>query len=152
MATYEYETRLNCSVDGLFDFLSRPGNVSKVTSPNLGITFHSAPEVVHEGARLDFQVITFGQIIKSSHQILEFERPRLVVERQIAGPMKSWLHRHEYEAVPEGVLKRDIVEFQLPGGLIGLLLSESKICSHLEDGFYYREQRLQELIASGELR
>jgi ligand-binding SRPBCC domain-containing protein len=107
--------------------------------------------VVHAGAQLDFQVITFGQIVRSVHEIEEFERPHRMVERQISGPMKLWLHRHEYQSTPEGVLKRDIVEFQLPGGLLGMLLSDAKVCNHLEDGFYYREQRLNDLIAQGVL-
>ncbi len=151
MPICEYESRLECSLENLFDFLSRPANVTRVTSPDLGISYTSAPEVLHEGARLDFQIITFGQLIKSSHQIIEFSRPGLVVEQQLTGPMKSWRHRHEYEETSNGVLMRDLVEFELPGGLIGLLLSESKVRDSLEDGFFYRDQRLQELISQGEL-
>ncbi|WP_437226609.1 SRPBCC family protein [Planctomicrobium sp. SH661] len=151
MAIAEYETRLNCSPEALFDFLSHLTNVPKVTDPKLGITFTSAPDVIEMGSRLDFQIITFGQVVKSTHQIVQFERPRIVVEQQITGPMKSWTHTHEYTAIPEGVLMRDIVDFQLPGGLIGLLLSESKVRDHLEDGFFYREQKLKNLIAQGEL-
>ncbi|HWL06885.1 MAG TPA: SRPBCC family protein [Planctomicrobium sp.] len=151
MPLCEYETQLDCSVENLFDFLSRPANVSRVTSPDLGITFTSAPDVLHTGARLDFQIITFGQLIKSSHEIVEFDRPHIVIEQQVTGPMKAWRHRHEYEANGNGTLMRDVVEFQLPGGILGLMLSESKVCDHLEDGFFYREQRLKELIASGEL-
>jgi len=152
MSVCEYETRLSCSVEGLFDFLARPANVSQVTSPDLGISFLSAPEVLHQDAVLDFQIITFGQVIKSSHEIVEFAFPHHYVEQQVTGPMKAWRHTHSFEAIPEGVLMRDVVEFQLPGGILGLLLSESKVCDQLEDGFYYREKRLNELIAQGELK
>jgi len=149
MPTAEYKTQLNCSPAGLFDFLSQIANVPKVTDPGIGIKFTSAPDVIEHGSRLDFQIMTFGQVVKSTHQIMEFERPLLVVEQQIQGPMKSWIHRHEYTAIPEGVLMRDQVDFELPGGLIGLLLSESKVRDHLEDGFFYREQKLKELIVQG---
>lgn len=151
MAIVTYETQLDCSVEGLFDFLSRPENVLKVSDPGLGITFTSAPEVVEEGSRLDFQVVTFGQIVKSTHQIMKLDRPRLIIEQQVAGPMKQWIHRHEYEPSAGGVLKRDTINFELPGGLLGLLLSEAKVRDHVEDGFYYREQRLKELIRQGQL-
>lgn len=152
MPTVEYETRLDCSPEALFDFLSRISNVPKVTDPKLGISFTSAPDVVERGSRLDFQIITFGQIVKSTHQIVEFERPSLVVEQQVAGPMKSWSHSHEYTPTPEGVLMRDRVEYQPPGGLIGLLLTEAKVRDHLEDGFFYREQKLKQLISQGQLK
>ncbi len=151
MPTCDYETRLECSPEGLFDFLARPKNISRVTSPDLGISYKSAPEVLHPGARLDFQIITFGQLINSSHEIAAYERPNQVVEQQVVGPMKSWVHRREFVANGNGVLLRDVVDFVLPGGLIGLLLSESKVRDHLEDGFYYREQRLLELIQAGEI-
>jgi len=152
MPTAEYETRLNCSPEGIFDFLSHISNVPLVTDPKMGIKFTSAPEVVELGARLDFQIMTFGQVVKSTHQIMQFERPRILVEQQITGPMKSWVHTHEYLPIPDGVLMRDVVDFQLPGGLIGLLLSESKVRDHLEDGFFYREQKLKALIAQGQLK
>jgi len=149
MPIAEYETHLNCSPAGLFDFLSQISNVPKVTDPKIGISFTSAPDIIEHGSRLDFQIITFGQVVKSTHQIMQFERPRLVEEQQIQGPMKAWVHRHEYTATPEGVLMQDRVDFELPGGLIGLLLSESKVRDHLEDGFFYREQKLNELITQG---
>lgn len=151
MPTFEYETCLNCSVEGLFDFLARPENIIRVSSPDLGITFSSAPAVIERGSRLDFQIITFGQLVKSSHHIVEFSRPLLVVEEQLEGPMKSWIHRREYEATADGVVLRDVVDFEKPGGIVGLLLTESKISDHLEDGLFYREQRLKEFVSNGEI-
>jgi ligand-binding SRPBCC domain-containing protein len=151
MSIVTYESRLDCPVEALFDFFSRPANVTRVTDPALGITFSSAPEVIQQGSMLEFQLITYGQVVKAAHKITQLERPYLVVEQQITGPMRAWIHRHEYEATDNGCIKRDLVEYQLPGGLIGLLLSESKVRDHLEDGFYYREQRLKELIAQGQL-
>jgi ligand-binding SRPBCC domain-containing protein len=152
MSIMTYESHLECPVEALFDFFSRPANVTRVTDPALGITFASAPEVLQLGSTLEFQLITYGQVVKAVHKIIQIERPHLVVEQQITGPMRAWVHRHEYEATENGCIKRDFVEFQLPGGLIGLLLSESKVRDHLEDGFFYREQRLKELIAQGQLR
>ena len=149
MPTAEHEFHLKCSVEGLFDFLTRPANVSLVSHPDLGITFTSAPEVLYEGAQLDFQIITFGQVVKSTHLISTVDRPSVVIEKQVKGPMKAWTHRHEYVATDEGVLKRDFVEFELPGGLLGLMLSADKIRDHLEDGFYYRDEKLNELIDQG---
>jgi ligand-binding SRPBCC domain-containing protein len=123
----------------------------QLSRPDLGLTVTSAPDVVQEGSQLDFQIITFGQVVKSTHRIVKLDHPTLVIEEQVSGPMRSWKHRHEYEAAPGGAIKRDIVDFQLPGGLLGLLLSESKVRDYLDDGFFYREQRLQELIQQGRI-
>jgi len=149
MAVFEYETILECSPESLFAFLRRPQNVAQVSKPDLGITFTSAPELIEEGSRIDFQIVSFGQVIKASHLIKRLDEPRLVVEEQISGPMKAWTHRHEYVPVESGVAKRDIIDFQLPGGILGLLISEAKVIDHLDDGCYYREQRLKELVERG---
>ncbi|WP_437187392.1 SRPBCC family protein [Planctomicrobium sp. SH668] len=151
MPTVDYEARLNCSPEALFNFLIRPANILKVSDPQVGISFTSAPEVVELGSKVDFQVITFGQVVKTSVEITKFEQNRIVVETQTSGPMKSWEHIYEYIPTPEGVILRDVVDFQLPGGLLGLMLSESKVRDYLEDGFYYREQKLKALIEKGEL-
>ena len=43
------------------------------------------------------------------------------------------------------------VSLELPGGLIGLMLSEAKVKDHLENGLYYRDQKLSELIQQGRI-
>ena len=149
MPVFEYEAEYPCSAEGLFDFLSRPANLMQITRPDIGLKFNTAPEVTSEGAQLDFQIMTMGQVIKASHKITAFERPRQVIEQQITGPMKAWVHHHTYEVTSAGTVKRDRIEFQLPGGLIGLLLSESKVKDHLEDGMFHNEQKLRELIQQG---
>jgi ligand-binding SRPBCC domain-containing protein len=151
MAVFEHETEFACSVEGLFDFLCRPANISRLSDPNVGIRFLSAPEVVYAGSSLEFEIVSFGQKIQATHQIVQFERPRLVIEQQVSGPMKAWKHVHEYVETENGSLKRDRVEFQLPGGLLGFLLNDQKIIDHLEDGFFYRQQQVNKLIEQGEI-
>ncbi|WP_437203963.1 SRPBCC family protein [Planctomicrobium sp. SH664] len=149
MPLLEYEVEFPCSATALFDFLARPANIVRVTRPDLGIKFTSAPDVLAAGSQLDFQIVTMGQVVKSTHRIAQFEHAKLVVEQQVTGPMKAWMHSHIYEPTGTGVILRERVEYQLPGGLLGFLLTESKINDHLEDGFFYRDQKLNDLIKQG---
>lgn len=149
MSVFEHETILPCSAEELFNFLIQPANVSKVSHPDLGIRFVSPPEVLSEGIELEFQIVSFGQIHTLKHKIVQFERPRIVIEEQIVGPMKSWRHHHEYLEHENGCVKRDRVDFQPPGGMIGFFLTEDKILDQLEDGMFNREQRLLEFIEQG---
>jgi len=152
MAVFEHETEFACSAEGLFDFLSRPGNIARLGDPQVGIRFVSAPETISAGSKLEFEIVSFGQKIRATHEIIQFERPRLVVEKQLSGPMKSWRHEHEYVPTAAGSVKRDRVDFQLPGGLLGFLLSDEKIINHLEDGFYFRQQQINKLIEQGQIQ
>ncbi|TWT57611.1 hypothetical protein KOR42_09730 [Thalassoglobus neptunius] len=149
MALFEHQTELSCSPTGLFSFLTCPANISKVSDPNLQFKFVDAPEKLEEGVELEFQIVSFGQVHTLKHKIIEFEHGSHVVEEQLEGPMKSWQHSHRYESAEGGCLKIDIVEFEPPGGLVGFFLTEDKVIDQLENGFFYREERLKELISQG---
>jgi ligand-binding SRPBCC domain-containing protein len=151
MAQFENELWLPVGVDALFEFLLRPINVQRISDPRLGLVFEEAPEVVDTGSRIAFKVQAYGVVQKIEHEITAVDRPRLIVEEQIKGPMKSWRHEHHLEAHQDGVRMIDRVIFQPPGGMLGFLVKESNILDGLEDGFVHREQELRRLVEKGEI-
>jgi ligand-binding SRPBCC domain-containing protein len=152
MARFEFETRLPCPPDRLFDFLLRPQNVARISDPNTGLTIVSAPEVVAVGSRIQFQLMGYGAVQTAVHEITEVQHAARIMEVQVEGPVKSWRHQHLFEADGDGVRMLDLIEFEPPGGLLGFIATASRISSSLEDGFFYRQQELERLVASGELR
>jgi len=151
MAEFESELWLPCGVEALFAFLLRPLNVQRISDPRLGLTFEQAPEVVDTGSLIAFKVQAYGVVQHIEHQITAVDRPRLIVEEQIKGPMKAWRHEHHLSVKDDGVLMIDRVVFQPPGGMLGFLVKESSILDGLEDGFVHREQELRRLIEKGEI-
>lgn len=152
MARFEYETVLDCSRQGLFEFLLRPANVARIADPNTGLNILSAPEVVDVGSRIEFQLVGFGQVQQAVHEIVELIPPQRIVEVQVQGPLRSWHHQHLFESHGDGVRMIDIIDFQPPGGVLGLIVNEARLTATLEDGFFARQQQLEQLIARGELR
>lgn len=152
MAVFEFRTELPCSVSELFNFLIRPKNIALVSDPSLGLIFVDPPEVLTLNEEIDFKIVSFGQVHRITHKIIEISENSQLVEEQTSGPMKLWRHTHKYESTDNGCVKLDIVEFAPPGGLVGFFLTEDKVSDHLEDGFCYREEKLQQLISQGELR
>lgn len=151
MPSFEYETLLDCPVETAFDFLSRPANVARVSSPTLGLKLVHAPEVVSVGSSIEFQIASFGQVHQIVYKIVTVQRHELIVEEQIKGPMKAWKQEHLFESRGSGARLVDRVEFVLPGGLLGMLLSEDKIVDQLEDGFFHRQRELEKLVQTGGL-
>lgn len=149
MPEFENESTFACSCEGLFQFLTQPQNIAEVSHPDLGLKFVEPPTVLHQGAELEFQLVSFGQVHTMKHQIIEFDAPKLVIETQLKGPMKSWRHHHIYSAHENGCRKVDMIEFDPPGGMIGFFLTEAKIVDQLEDGMYSRDLKLNELIEKG---
>ncbi len=151
MALFEDEILLPCSRATLFEFFARPANVARVADPSLGLKIQTAPEVISVGARIAFQMIAMNQIQSAIHEISEYQPHDRFLEVQIQGPMKSWQHEHQFIEAGDETRMIDRIEFQKPGGIIGLLLSEGRIQEMLEENFFQREQVLRRLISQGGL-
>ena len=149
MALFEYETVVPGAPGSVFEFLRKPVNLERIAQPQMGLKFTKAPELIDIGSQLDFQIVSFNQVHTVSHRITDFRNAELIREELIKGPMRSWVHSHRFEPHADGVRLIDVIEFELPGGLLGLLLSEDKVLDQLDDGFFYRAQQLQRLAESG---
>ncbi|MCA8991543.1 MAG: hypothetical protein KDA88_06170 [Planctomycetaceae bacterium] len=151
MARFEHELTLKCSPSSVFDFLLRPENIRRISDPGMGLKFTSAPDVLSAGSQVQFEIVSFNQVHRITHEI-ETVRPfELLVERQVKGTMGAWLHTHRYEETENGVLIVDEIDFELPGGILGMLLSEDSILDQLEDGFEFRAQQLERFVEDGTL-
>lgn len=151
MSLFEYTTELACSPLALYDFLLRPKNVERISTPTAGLRFTSAPDVLDVGSKVSFEVSSFGRVNKGAHQITELVAGEKIVEQQVEGAMKQWLHTHSFQATEQGVVMLDRIEFQTPGGVLGFFVTEEKVLDALEDGYFYREQQLKKLVEDGEL-
>lgn len=152
MAIFEEELLLPVSRVVLFEFLSRPANIVKVSDPNLGLKFHGAPEIVAKGSRIVIEMMAMSQVQKAIHEITEYTPHELIVETQIEGPMRAWRHEHHFEEAGDQTRMIDRIEFEKPGGIVGLLLTEGRVTDMLEENFFQREQNLRRLIAQSGLQ
>ena len=147
MADFECSVTVNCSIDQAFSFLIRPANAVKFSPPDLGLVLIDAPEILQTGSRIEFKIQTWGQVQHLVHEITTVTEPTRFIETQVRGPFKKWVHTHLLEAAgPEKVVITDQIEFDPPGGLIGLMVTRKKVLEHLEDGFLDRHERLVELL------
>ena len=151
MAIFEETILLPIAREVLFDFLSRPANIAKISNSSLAMKFTDAPEVVMTGSRIVIEMVAMGQLQKAIHEITVFNRPDLIVETQVQGPMKSWRHEHKFEDAGGQTRMIDRIEYTKPGGIIGLLLTEARVHDMLEENFFQREQNLIRLIEQGKL-
>lgn len=147
MARFETEVELPAAAETLFEFFLRPSNVQKIAPPELGLAFVEAPELVTVGTRLKFKVQSWGQVQSMEHEIITLDAPTLIFERQVKGVFRKWEHRHEFITSGGKTRVRDVIEFDRPGGVIGLLVTEAKILDQLEEGFEHRHNKLRGLFA-----
>jgi ligand-binding SRPBCC domain-containing protein len=147
MAVFETSVILECSPDVAFAYMISPVNHEKLSPPDVGLRFVNPPATIELGSQFEFKIQAWGTVQTSRHEIIQFERPTLYIEKAIRSPMKSYWHEHRFEIDANGLTKMtDRIEFTPPGGILGLLVTEDKILDNLEDGFYFRHQVLQKLL------
>jgi ligand-binding SRPBCC domain-containing protein len=142
----EQEQTLPISLDEAWDFFSSPANLDAITPNDLG--FHITSPLA--GKMFDGQIITYRVRIAPFVQVTWVteikcvEEGRAFVDEQRFGPYKFWHHRHEFEAVPGGVLMRDKVHYALPFGPFGAIAHALFVRRKLEWIFSFRRKLLTE--------
>ena len=144
--TLEQEQTLPITLEEAWDFFSSPANLDAITPDDLG--FHITSPLA--GKMFDGQIITYRvRIAPLVHvtwvtEIKCVEEGRAFVDEQRFGPYKFWHHRHEFEAVPGGVLMRDKVHYALPFGPFESIAHALFVRRKLEWIFGFRRKLLAE--------
>lgn len=143
MANFEISVQLASPVSDVFDFFLNPHNRPLVSPPGTGMVIVESPNPLAVGGILVFKVQGMGMVQQLSHEIVELESNAMMFERQIKGPLKSFTHRHRFVSDGESRMTLiDEIEFEPPGGILGMLATEDKLLDNFEDGFYFRNEEL----------
>jgi ligand-binding SRPBCC domain-containing protein len=146
MHILEREIILDTDPDTLWDFLSTPENLNDLTPPELHFKILSeVPNKMYNGLTIlyEIQIPLFGKR-RWLTEIKHIESGTFFVDEQRAGPYKLWYHQHRIEAVDKRTRMIDRVCYQLPFGVLGLLVHRLWVKNMLETIFSYRATRLAE--------
>ena len=96
----------------LFAFHERPDALALLTPafPPIRVVQHVGG--IEAGARV---VLRVGLVITWVALHTAYERDRLFVDEQMAGPFALWVHRHEFEDLGRQARLTDRVTYQVPG-------------------------------------
>jgi ligand-binding SRPBCC domain-containing protein len=101
---------------------------------------------------LDFRARVLRVPVRWRVIVREFDRPYRFVDVQLWGPFARWEHRHRFaegvEAGVPGTWVEDRVTYRLPLGPLGEAAHALFAGRQVAAMFYYREQRLRELLGS----
>jgi ligand-binding SRPBCC domain-containing protein len=68
---------------------------------------------IQPGAEVELRVGPFRWVARHT----AYEKDRLFVDEQIAGPFSSWIHRHEFAAIAGATRLTDRLEYRVGGGV-----------------------------------
>ena len=138
--------------EDVFDFFARPANLLAVSPPELHLRLEEAPERLSLGAQLRVRGRRWGVPHRALSEVTVFEPGVLFVDEQREGPFRLWVHTHRFEELAGGGVRvGDHIDFEPPGGLLGLIVTATFVLRELETVFAYRREKLAELLgADGE--
>jgi ligand-binding SRPBCC domain-containing protein len=135
--------RLGGTLEEVFAFFKDPANLEAITPPWLGFRMkHTTDSVVTEGTEIEYRIRMHGIPMRWVSRITEFVENHSFADEMLAGPYRSWVHRHLFHEVAGGVEAEDIVDYQLPLGPLGRLAHAVWVRRQLATIFDYRETEM----------
>ncbi|MFN8317508.1 MAG: SRPBCC family protein [Chitinophagales bacterium] len=151
MAIYQYtaEQFLPISIRKAWDFFSSPKNLSVITPPEMDfkILTQLDDKEIYNGMLIDYTVKPlFGIPMHWQTMIIDVKPLEVFADTQLKGPYKLWHHTHTFIEKDGGVLMTDIVNYELPFGILGDWVHSLIVRKKIESIFAYRKQVLEKLF------
>jgi len=143
------EQLVNTSIENLWDFISSPVNLKKITPPYMGfdITSEKLPNKIYEGMIISYQVKPLlGIKTIWVTEITHVKENQYFVDEQRVGPYTLWHHQHIIQQQGEKVLMTDIVSYQPPFGFFGAIANKLIIEKKLNEIFNFRTKVIDEIF------
>ena len=146
--TLHKKQNIPISLDEAWKFLSNPENLSILTPKEMNMKIISgADRPMYAGQVIQYSVTPVaGFKTKWVSEITQYEEGKYFVDLQLYGPYAFWHHKHFIHEIDGGVQMEDIIDYQVPFGILGRLVHPILVKPKLEQIFEYRKERLTELF------
>lgn len=148
---FKFEQLLNASIDEVWDFISNPANLKKITPEYMGFNIISKqlPDKMYTGQIIRYKVTPLLNIPMTwVTEITHVKEKKYFVDEQLVGPYKLWHHEHFIEETENGVLMNDILTYSPPLGIIGNIANSLIIETKIKQIFDFREKKLFDIFAN----
>lgn len=147
MNTYEKTSTLNCSLEELFDFHLDIKNLENITPLDTKVELLNKDFIPHEGGILKIKTTKSYIPTTWEVEISKMQKPNLLVDIALKSPFKYWKHSHIFTQKGNICELKDIVEYELPFGIVGNLF-DFFIQNELKKMFEFRHQVTKKILDS----
>ena len=144
MLSFKYSSLINAPVETVWQFHERHDVLDLLTPPWQPVKVIRREGGLGVGAISEFRLSLAGIPVRWVATHVECETNRLFVDKQTEGPMKSWLHRHEFTAQHGQTRLTDAISYEIPGGWLAEFVLGWWVDARLTDMFRYRHQVTKE--------
>ena len=148
---YQFKTKqlLKSDLETVWDFVSSPRNLKKITPPYMGfdITSKDLPLKMYPGMIISYKVSPLLSIPTTwVTEITQVEKHKFFIDEQRVGPYTMWHHQHFLVETKDGILMTDIVTYKPPFGILGSIANSLFIKKKLKSIFDYRFVSLEKIF------
>ena len=139
--------------DEVWDFISSPANLKKITPGYMGFDITSAllTSKMYPGMIISYKVSpVLGIKMTWVTEITHIKEKEYFVDEQRIGPYAIWHHEHRLEPIEGGVLMNDIVSYKPPFGFLGSIANSILIKKQLQKIFDYRKKAIGKIFGEME--
>jgi ligand-binding SRPBCC domain-containing protein len=148
---YTLQTKqfIKSDLDTVWDFISSPNNLAKITPPYMGFEILSDPD---DGKMYPGQIIEYyikpiiGIQLHWVTEITHVKDKTYFVDEQRFGPYQFWHHKHFLKEVPGGVEMSDSLHYKLPFDPLGKIAHVLFVKKQLHQIFDYRFKTIDKLF------
>jgi ligand-binding SRPBCC domain-containing protein len=147
------EQKLPATPDEVWEFISSPYNLKKITPEYMGfdITSEMLTSKMYPGMIISYKVSpVLGIKMTWVTEITQVKEKEYFVDEQRVGPYTVWHHEHKIEAIEGGVLMTDIVSYKPPLWFLGSVANSVLIKKQLREIFDYRKKAFERIF--GEMK
>src|SRR5262249_14581138 len=142
MPVFEASQVLLRPVEEVFAFFRDPASLVRISPPELHMRLVEGPALLELGSRIVFQGRRRGIPQRVVSEVTAYEPPTMFSDVQVEGPFRKWVHTHRFEATPAGTRMIDRIDYEPPGGMLGLVATAAAIERDLRWIFEHRTKRL----------
>lgn len=132
----------------VFAFFLCPANVLAVAPPGTEVTLIEGPDEVSAGSTYAVQLRKFGLSQRIDTEVGTVEAPALTNERQAKGPFRHFTLTRKFAATAEGTVLTETIDFEPPGGMLGLMLNAAVIERELRQSYEGRAERVSQRLTA----
>jgi len=135
-------------VSQVFAVFCRPANRVRLASAKLNMQLLDGPDCLRKGSRLTLRARRYGLSQTIELEVTAFTPEEILIEEQVRGPFRNWRQRYQFEPAPEGgTLLTETIDYEAPGGLLGLQITDKLIERDLRELYEQREPVLRQLLS-----
>lgn len=139
---------LPISLEQAWNFFSDPGNLVKITPPDMDFRITSPQQsYVYAGQIITYTVRPLlGVAVNWTTEITHVDKPHFFVDEQRFGPYRFWHHQHRFREVEGGVELHDLVHYLLFHDQFAALINRLIVAPRLKRIFDYRSRVLKDIF------